>query len=422
MKENDVLHQPQNGISLGDVKRACMHIRFYLFYCILLLSGNAVSQSFKTVGYLPYYRFAHVNEIDFEKLTHVNIAFANPDLQGNLSVGGADMIPVIQQVQAAGAEVFISLAGGALTTEWAAAWTNLTKPGNRSAFIHKIIRYTLDNGMQGIDVDLEWQHVDDNYSGFVLELRDSVDAHDLQLTAALPGIYRYPEITGQALAAYDWINMMVYDLTGPWAPNNPGPHSPFSFAVNATVYWVDQGVPPEKLTLGMPFYGWDFSDPSDVSGILYRTLVNQDPGNAYRDKTGLTYYNGIPTVRQKTEYAMIQLGGVMIWELGQDHFGQYSLLDQVDDVIRSAATSVENIADISINVFPNPFTDGFLVSLSAPENGIARLIGMQGNVISETKFSGRKFLFDPSYELPSGIYLLQLVMGDRILSQRVAKQ
>ncbi len=408
---------------MHDHKSPANAQKLFGFTVVLLLTSSFLqAQGFKTIGYLPYYRFGHIDDIDFEKLTHVNIAFANPDMQGNLSVGGADITPVIQEAQAAGAEVFISLAGGALTADWAAAWTNLTKPGNRSAFIHKLIRYTLDHGMQGIDVDLEWSHVDENYSGFVLELRDSVDVHGLQLTAALPGTYRYPEITDQALAAYDWVNMMAYDLTGPWAPNNPGPHSPFSFAINATVYWVNQGVPPEKLTLGMPFYGWDFSDPSDVSGVLYRTLVNEDPDNAYRDRVGLTFYNGIPTIRQKTEYALVQLGGVMIWEIGQDHFGQYSLLGQIDDVIRSSVSATTDIVDASIKVYPNPFTGAFTVSLSGAGNGLARLVSMQGQVISENDFSGKEFTITPHHELPGGMYILQLVMNDQILTQRVARQ
>ena len=34
----------------------------------------------------------------------------------------------------------------------------------------------LDNGFDGVDVDLEWSHVTTGYSDFVIELRDALKA------------------------------------------------------------------------------------------------------------------------------------------------------------------------------------------------------------------------------------------------------
>ncbi len=199
---------------------------FYLFYMLLFLSSSFIfSQQFKSIGYLPYYRFDLIDQIQLEKLTHLNVAFANPDEFGNLSVNDIDIDPIVNRAHSAGLQVFISLGGGGASFT---NWENLIRPQNRSEFIQKIIKYTHENNMQGIDVDLEWGNVNIDYSDFVLELNDSIDKYDLILTAALPGTYRYPEISDAALAAYDWINLMAYDLTGPWAPNNPGPHSPYS--------------------------------------------------------------------------------------------------------------------------------------------------------------------------------------------------
>ena len=45
-----------------------------------------LSDTARVVGYLPYYRFAQVNDIAFCKLTHLNIAFANSDEAGQLSL------------------------------------------------------------------------------------------------------------------------------------------------------------------------------------------------------------------------------------------------------------------------------------------------------------------------------------------------
>jgi len=247
-------------------------------------------------------------------------------MEGNISVGDLDIRPIVQAAHAHHVQVLLSLAGGALTPEWAAAWEILLQIQNRSGFISKLMDYVREYELEGIDVDLEWNYINENYSGFVLELRDSLDAEEKLLTAALPGTYRYPQVSDQAMHAFDFINMMAYDLTGPWNPSNPGPHAPYSFAVQAVQYWKSQGVPGEKLTLGVPFYGWDFTDPSNVAGFTYRSMVEQDPDYSQLNQVGQAYYNGIPTIEAKTRLALDQVSGVMIWELGQDAFNEYSLL------------------------------------------------------------------------------------------------
>ena len=392
-----------------------------IFLAICLVPAVALAQEFRTVGYLPYYRFGHLDDLALDKLTHLNIAFANPDAQGNLSVSDTDIFPVVDAAHAVGAEVFISLAGGALTTEWANAWENLIRPQNRSAFIHKILEFVQTHNLQGVDNDLEWSHVDDNYSGFVLELRDSLDVYGLQLTAALPGTYRYPQISDAALEAYDWINMMVYDLTGPWAPNNPGPHSPYSFALNAIDYWMLQDVTPDRLTLGVPFYGWDFTDQQDINAWTYRYIVNLDPANAQTDQAGLIYYNGIPTIEAKTMLALNEVSGIMIWEIGQDHFSELSLLDALHAVIESTISSVASESRTELAIYPNPITDIIEIQSNDFLDGILRLINLQGQVVLEKKCEGISEMQINASELPSGTYVCQVISDNAVLTVPLIK-
>ncbi|MCB0589605.1 MAG: hypothetical protein KDD06_30250, partial [Phaeodactylibacter sp.] len=166
-----------------------------------------------------------------------------------------------------GLTVLISMGGG-LTAEWRDAWQFWMQAPNRSAYIHNIMSMVREYGLDGVDMDLEGQDVNALYSPFVLELRDSLAAEGKLLTAALPGSNRDPDISDAALSAFDWVNMMVYNWTGPWAPNNPGQHSPYSFAVSSINNWFSQGVESERLTLGVPFYGWDFST-NPVSSFTY---------------------------------------------------------------------------------------------------------------------------------------------------------
>lgn len=365
----------------------------------------SAQEDFKVIGYLPYYRFSYNSQIEYERLTHLNLAFANPDMEGNLDIGGQDIIPVVNAAKAEGVEVYISLAGGALTDEWEQAWEHLMLPENRSAFIHKIMQYVESYELDGIDFDLEWSHVNEKYSPFVMELRDSVTAHGIALTAALPGTYRYPDITDEALAAYDWINMMVYDLTGSWDPGNPGPHSPYSFALNAMFYWQGQGVPKSKLTLGVPFYGYDFGS-SPVSSHRYGTIVDWDPANAWLDQVDQVYYNGIPTIVQKTELALGQLSGIMIWELGQDHFSELSLLRTIDETINVTSVNGPETTVNVLDVYPNPFQETLTVANTSGKAVRYRISDLNGRVLKQAQLDARANTQVDVMDLPSGFYLL----------------
>jgi chitinase len=379
-----------------------------LLFLPLFAQPLAAQDDFKVIGYLPYYRFNLASQINFGQLTDLNIAFANPDLTGQLHVGGQDIAPIVQLARQHELRVLISLAGGALTAEWEQAWNYWMQPERRAEFIHKIVDYVLGHGLDGVDFDLEWGHVNSLYSPFVLELRDSLDAHGLLLTAALPGTHRYSQITNAALAAYDWINLMAYDLTGSWAPNSPGPHSPYSFAVNSINYWRAQGVPSGKLTLGVPFYGYNFAT-SPVSSFTYRTIVSQNPANAYLDQVGLSYYNGIPTIQQKTELALNEVSGIMIWELGQDDYGDLSLLKAISEVVQATPAGGEPLLASLAHLYPNPFGESLAIENRAEGELSLRLLSLDGRLIGQYHLpAGAQQWMDTSALLP-GFYLVQVI-------------
>ena len=58
-------------------------------------------------------------------------------------------------------------------------------------------------------------------------------------------------------------------------------------------------------------------------------MVASDISNADKDNVGNKYYNGRPTMRTKVRLAAESLSGIMIWELGQDSFTEYSLLETI---------------------------------------------------------------------------------------------
>ncbi|NEQ53883.1 MAG: T9SS type A sorting domain-containing protein [Leptolyngbya sp. SIO3F4] len=366
-----------------------------------------IGQDQKIIGYLPTYRFSLLEEIQLERLTHLNIAFANPDNSGNLVTNDIPIDDVVQKAHEEELQVFISLAGGASQL---ATWEFWLMPENRPDFISNIIDYTKEHNLQGVDVDLEWGTVNDDYSGFVLELKDSLNQYNLLMTAALPGTYRYPEVSDEALAAFEWVNLMVYDLTGPWQPSNPGPHSPYSFAINSIDYWLRQGLEKERMTLGVPFYGYDFTNQSNVKSVKYSQMVEENAANAQLDKVGEIYYNGLPTITEKTMLAKNELSGIMIWELGQDHFSKYSLLRRIDETMNDfQVTATSTSYDLNdISVFPNPVSDHLKIDLGLLQDVKITLYSPTAKAILTSRYEYQDFISIDMNDYTNGMYLLAI--------------
>ncbi len=300
--------------------------------------------SFKSVGYLPTYRFSLVDQINFDQVTYVNLAFGNLNASGNLVVGNGDPITsIVQKIKSTNAKVMLSIAGGGDTGD---SWVKYLSNAYRKETISKMVTFVMNNNLDGIDVDIEGSLITSlgtDYNLFVQELKEQLHAKGKAITAALTPTYLDPTITNKTLQSFDFINIMAYDATGPWRPNEPGQHSSYDLAERALGFWKDQkGISREKLVLGVPFYGRDFN-PADLKSWTYNSIVEMNPEYAYSDQTDLIYYNGIPTIVEKTKQALENANGIMIWELGQDSFDDLSLLSAINQVLISEGCELENI-------------------------------------------------------------------------------
>src|SRR5690606_16258372 len=86
-------------------------------------------------------------------------------------------------------------------------------------------------------------------------------------------------ITDPLLKLYDLIHIMSYDQTGPWNIERPGPHSTYKAAESDLDYWhKTRKVPMEKLTLGLPFYGYGFG-PDIAQDMTFDQIVKTYPGS-----------------------------------------------------------------------------------------------------------------------------------------------
>ena len=312
-----------------------------LFLCIVILVSCSKDDSFeeeimtvdksaRVVGYLPSYRFDSNEKIDYCKLTHLNLAFSNPGSNGKLIINDFSGVVVRARNENNNIKIYISIGGGYLTDEQASIWSNsIDIKDNRPIIINEIVSFVVDNSLDGVDVDLEWQYVTSGYSDFVIELKSALSAKGKSMTAALPGTTKFDNITQEALQTFDFINIMAYDFTGPWNPTDSGQHSSYNNAVESINFWKNTGVSQSKLTLGVPFYGYDFSNSSNVTSFTFGQMVSTNNSYSEIDNVGMKFYNGRPTIKSKVKLASEQVSGIMIWELGQDSFSDYSLLKTI---------------------------------------------------------------------------------------------
>jgi GH18 family chitinase len=287
------------------------------------------------IGYLMG-RNVDTTAIPFQRLTHINFSFAIPAKNG----GGLDalrnwdkLIGLVKKAHQHNVKVFISIGG----------WSIGDDPGDDSRF-HRLAasqeerNYFVTNVMELVrrynldGVDMDWEYPDiENRSAednvlLMQQLADSLHAQGKKLTAAVVHYGNQGEGTKKEIFdIVDWLNLMTYDDD----KGQPVPHSPYSLVEKSVNYWVKQrGLPPQKAVLGLPFYG-------KPRGKLtqYKDLVNAG-ADPYGDTYDSVYYNGINTIKKKTQFAQKEnLAGVMIWEISHDTNDDYSLLKAINEAI-----------------------------------------------------------------------------------------
>ena len=405
--------------------------------------SEASSATYKIVTYLPTWKAnypASINDFDVRKVTHICIAFANPDAAGNLIVsdnGQSGVATIVNAAHAKGTKVMISIGGWVCPI---AIYSNLLRT-KKAAFVASIIKYVNDNNLDGVDVDLEGNVVDGNnvtaaeYQAFIVALADGLRAQSrpLEISAALANWFSQ-YITTTAMNKFDFINMMAYDLA--IAPQNPaGPHSPMSWAQENFNHWRNKGMPANKLVLGVPFYGYAWGSYAAAgSSQDYCPIVTKYPGAENSDQQGsgsnAVYYNGIPTIRAKAQYVMSSnMGGIMIWEqTGDCPSGPKSLLDVINNVFGTNVGVEDNTAQsINFEVFPNPVSDQVNIKFELAEKSAINLAiySVDGRLVyqvADGSFQGQTQFTVPTKEFNAGIYILKLSTDKDTVVRKFSKE
>lgn len=309
------------------------------------------------VGYLPRYKgntLDWLKKTDLNKLTHIVIAFFNPDGDGNIFFDGSsqDLTDTISYCKEKNVKVLMSIAGGGIpkvSEPYYKAMLTGANSSTRTDFTSKLSSFMTRYNFDGIDVDIEGNLMTSStytngYGDFISKLRTDLTSKGKLLTAAL-GSWNHGNYPNSALQLFDYIFLMTYDERGPWSwddgNNNSGPIASQTFMQNLLSIYENKGIPKSKLFIGLPFYAYEFNTKTDgthkteslsIHEVIKKYWKDND-SVAFDDRTGNAHYNGIDTISSKTRYAINNgYAGVMIWEIthdAMDDIKKYSLLSAI---------------------------------------------------------------------------------------------
>jgi len=324
-----------------------------------------------STGYYPGYEQSSMpaSVVDFAALTHVIHFSVWPKADGTLNTTVNSITPsrsndLISRGHAAGKKVLFSVSGST-----SGGFGGATTNANRGAFISNLCSFMSTYGYDGIDIDWEPLASSDalQYTNFIKELRVALNAYSpyRMLTVATA---TQPAWFAMLQSQFDQINLMTYDLSGPWGGwvtwfNAPLYDGGYRFASTGGLVpsadgmvtkFVDAGVAPGKLGIGIAFYGWMWNggtgtptggvtaprqswatDPTLTYASFATIMSTYYATNLYHwdaaaqssylgiDNTGSTNdhfisYDDEHACQAKVIYARARgIGGVMIWELGE---------------------------------------------------------------------------------------------------------
>ncbi len=420
-----------------------------------LIAGIYVKAQKEVVGYYPnwqwYDRGKLVNPetIFYEKYTIINYAFFRPMANGtitstdswadeNLLLGpmiwwpdphndSTRSLPYL--ARQAGVKLLPAIGGWNDSNHFPAIAAD---PVKRQTFVNACINLINTYKFDGIDLDWEYPGYaphggspadKDNFTLLLLELRTALN----DLTQQTGKEYLLTSCFGAAqshmqhidwdsiLPLVDWVNLMTYDFHGSWDPES-NHHTPLYSPAVGDPDWCFDGafnlitqtynVPPEKINIGVAFYGKGLANCTQLYGphtgydgstfwedegqpLYYNILKKMDLFTYHWDdqvkcpyllgntiNTFVTFDDPV-SIAYKAQYVMDKnIGGVIIWEITGDY---------IETIPGSGIIAGTPLLDTLIYIFSDFKTQ--TVFLHEGWNGLSSYINPFNNDVEDV-FSG----------------------------------
>ncbi len=284
---------------------------------------------------------------DFSLMTHIDYAFGHVNESFNgIVISRPERLQKLVVAAEAFAEehshrVKISLSIGG----WGSGRFSEMAADNvcRKAFVADCARVVKEYRLDGIDLDWEYPTSSaagissspedtENFTLLMREIREAIGPDKL-LTLASAANAKYIDFPA-ILPVIDWVNVMSYDMGRPPRHNAALYQSPIAgmTADKAIQLHREQGIPKEKLVMGMPFYGHgnrreypdyvDFKDHRPPMEGLHEVWDSVARVPYYANEAGemVLGFDNVRSIGEKCQYILDQelLGG-MYWEYSCDN-------------------------------------------------------------------------------------------------------
>ncbi|HBF37141.1 MAG TPA: chitinase [Firmicutes bacterium] len=368
-------------IPSGTFKKGTAILLFILLCSIGIhaIYAKDTAPSYKIVTYLPLWKEWQARDIDVQRLTHINLAFAEISDGKIINKIKPAQLQSIKKMKRMNKKLKILISVGGWGTDGFsdAALTD----ESRIKFAKSVADYIHHYQLDGVDIDWEFPVIGagdkkglpedkNNFTLLMQELRDKLDKRAkrdhrqyLLTFAANISLFYINSVELEKLSPLvDFINLMAYDFHGKWEHTTglhtnlySTPEDPTSLSADFGVKrYILAGVPPEKLILGTAFYGYGWSRVTNVNNGRYQTATGecktysyQNLAHNYINRNGFLRYwddqakapylwNGDTFITYEDQESLLyrttyiranQLGGIMIWEYCHDLDG--TLLHQI---------------------------------------------------------------------------------------------
>lgn len=261
--------------------------------------------------------YLNPEDIDFGAVTHIIHFAIKPNHDGSIDYVEDCVFPrnseaLVGAAHAEGKKVLVSL-GGWLSES---AFLDATNDATRAQFISNLVNFMTSRGYDGIDID--WEPLSSTsvsqYHTFITELRGALNSIEppLLLTAAVKS---QAPLFAQLQDKFDQINIMTYNLSGPWsgwitwhnAPIYDGGYifpstgKPVPSANGLVDQYIEAGVDASKLGIGIAFFGhvWSGGTGTPTGGV---TAPGQSWVKAPSVEGYVPYYEIMDTYYQPQRY------------------------------------------------------------------------------------------------------------------------